>query len=54
MRIKQSKRLNLACGDEMYGKIKELAQKDCRSVSGLVRVLLTEALRQKEDDHEQV
>lgn len=53
-REKREKRLNLCCDDEMYLKIKRLAQKECRSVSGLVRALVMESLRRREDCHEQV
>lgn len=53
-RKKREKRLNLCCDEEMYLKMKSLAQKECRSISGLVRTMIAEALRRKENAHEQV
>ena len=53
-RSKWKSRLNLCCDEKMYRKIKRLAQKQCLSVSSLVRQLLAEALRREEADGERV
>lgn len=47
-------RLNLCCDEEMYQKIKQMAQEQQRSISSLVRMLIAEALHGMEFSGEQI